>query len=153
MYSWKNKTKNLNQRLHFTYPKASIKDAQVTKKAFSSQKRTSSTSKHEISKFFLLLWVIMPSWILIRNPNTDPDPKPWLLMRQYSGLAHRCSHAKIGDTECSAPITYTLFYADFFVFFTAPGASVLHYVVLHHHSQYTDDVALLSAEVFKEWHN
>jgi hypothetical protein len=28
---------------------ASIKDVQVTKEAFSSQKRTSSTSKHEIS--------------------------------------------------------------------------------------------------------
>jgi hypothetical protein len=34
-----------------TYPLASIKDVQVTKEAFSSQKRTSNTSKHEISFF------------------------------------------------------------------------------------------------------
>ncbi len=31
---------------------ASIKDVQVTKEAFSSQKRTSISSKHEISQFF-----------------------------------------------------------------------------------------------------
>jgi hypothetical protein len=37
---------------------ASIKDIQITKEACSSQKRTSSTSKHEISEFFILLWVI-----------------------------------------------------------------------------------------------
>jgi hypothetical protein len=35
--------------------KLSIKDVQVTKEAFSSQKRTSSALKHEISKFFFLL--------------------------------------------------------------------------------------------------
>jgi hypothetical protein len=40
-----------DQKLQFTYPQASIKDVQVTKEAFSSQKRTSTTSssKHEIS--------------------------------------------------------------------------------------------------------
>jgi hypothetical protein len=38
------------------------------KKSFSSQKRTSSTSKHEISLFFLLLRVIFPLLDL------DPDP-------------------------------------------------------------------------------
>jgi hypothetical protein len=37
------------QKLQFTYPLASIKDVQVTKEAFSSQKRTSSTSEHEIT--------------------------------------------------------------------------------------------------------
>jgi hypothetical protein len=36
-------------KLQFTYPYASIKDVQVTKEAFSSEKRTSSTSKNEIS--------------------------------------------------------------------------------------------------------
>jgi hypothetical protein len=34
------------QKLQLTYPEASIKDVQVTKEAFSSQKRT---LKHEIS--------------------------------------------------------------------------------------------------------
>ncbi len=43
------KQKNLAQKLQFTYPYASIKDVQVTKEAFSSQKRTSRTSKYEIS--------------------------------------------------------------------------------------------------------
>jgi hypothetical protein len=44
------KLKNfLDQSLEFTYSKASIKEVQVTKEAFSSQKRTSSTSKHKIS--------------------------------------------------------------------------------------------------------
>jgi hypothetical protein len=37
------------QKLQLTYPLASIKDVQVTKEDFSYQKRTSSTSKHEIS--------------------------------------------------------------------------------------------------------
>jgi hypothetical protein len=39
----------LDQKLQITYPYASIKDVQVTEEAFSSQKRTSNTSKHEIS--------------------------------------------------------------------------------------------------------
>jgi hypothetical protein len=50
------------------------KDVQVTKEAFISQKRISSTSKPELSYFFFLLRVILPSWI--RIPNTDPDPNP-----------------------------------------------------------------------------
>jgi hypothetical protein len=41
--------KFFDQKLKFTYPYASIKDVKVTKEKFSSQKRTSSTSKHEIS--------------------------------------------------------------------------------------------------------
>ncbi len=38
-----------DQKLQFTCPKASLKDVQATKEAFSPQKRTSSASKHEIS--------------------------------------------------------------------------------------------------------
>jgi hypothetical protein len=38
----------LGQNQQFTYPKASIKDFQATEEAVSPQKRTSSTSKHEI---------------------------------------------------------------------------------------------------------
>jgi hypothetical protein len=82
--------KFFDQKLQFSYPWASIKD--VTKEAFSSQKRKSSTLKHEISQFFLLFWVTFA--LLDSNPdpdseygsgstdliesksNPDPDPKP-----------------------------------------------------------------------------
>jgi hypothetical protein len=59
-----------DQKLQFTYPYTSFKDVQVTDEAFSSQKRTSSTLKHEIS-YFLFLWVTFPSWIRLPNPDTD----------------------------------------------------------------------------------
>jgi hypothetical protein len=42
--------KNWNLPGYCTYPLASIKDVQATGEAFSPQKRTSSTSKHEISQ-------------------------------------------------------------------------------------------------------
>jgi hypothetical protein len=48
MYSGK-KVLSLYQKLQFTYPQVSIKDVQVTEEALSSQKRTFSTSKHQIS--------------------------------------------------------------------------------------------------------
>jgi hypothetical protein len=75
--NWKKYTAEKNIKFfwdqkQFTYAQGSIKDVQVAKEAFSSQKRTSSTSKHEISNFFLLLWSFLPSWIRIRIPNTDP---------------------------------------------------------------------------------
>ncbi len=60
-----------DRKLQFTYPQASIKDVQATGEAFSPQKRPSSTSKHEISKLFSVLWVIFSSWIQIRN--SDPE--------------------------------------------------------------------------------
>ncbi len=43
-------------------------DARATEEALSPQKRTSSTSKHEILYFFLFLWVIFAL--------LDPDPDP-----------------------------------------------------------------------------
>jgi hypothetical protein len=52
IYSWKFNFYFLDQKLQFTYPYASIKDAQATGEAFSLQKRTSSTSKHENSLLF-----------------------------------------------------------------------------------------------------
>jgi len=62
-----------DQKLQFTYPKASIKKVQATEEAFSHQKRTSSNSKHEISIFLYIFVVLkLPSWI--RIPNPDPDP-------------------------------------------------------------------------------
>ncbi len=76
-FLWPKVEKNLQlKKIKLFWIKTTI--YQVTKEAFSSQKRTSSTSKHEISKFFLHLWVIVPSWIRIRIPNTDPDPLTWL---------------------------------------------------------------------------
>jgi hypothetical protein len=54
------------QKLQFTYRKASIKNVQVTEEAFHSQMRTSINTKHEISLYFLLLWVIFAL--------LDPDP-------------------------------------------------------------------------------
>jgi hypothetical protein len=41
-----------DQKLKCTYSKASIKNVQVTEKAFRSQKRPSNTSKHELIKKF-----------------------------------------------------------------------------------------------------
>jgi hypothetical protein len=63
------------KKLLFAYPYASIKDVQVKKEAFSYQKRASSTSKYEISKFFYFCGSFLPFWIWIgiRIPNTDPD--------------------------------------------------------------------------------
>jgi hypothetical protein len=52
IYSWKFNFYFLDKKWPFTYPKASIKDAQATGEAFSPQKRTSSTSKHENSVLF-----------------------------------------------------------------------------------------------------
>ena len=52
-----------------------LKDAQATGEAFSPQKRTSSTSKHENSVLFsIFVGKFLPSWIRIRNLNADPDP-------------------------------------------------------------------------------
>jgi hypothetical protein len=73
----------LHQKLQLTYPWASIKDVQVTKEAFSSQKRTSSTSKHQIFYFFsTFVGHFCPPGF--RSESTDliesgsnPDPKPW----------------------------------------------------------------------------
>ncbi len=45
----------LDFKLQFTYPKVSIKDAQATGEALSPQKKTSSTSKHEITSLFYFL--------------------------------------------------------------------------------------------------
>ncbi len=68
----KNATENLyslflNQKLQFTYPLAFPKDVQATGEAFSPQKRTSDTSKHEILlTFFNISGSFLPSWIRIQ---------------------------------------------------------------------------------------
>ncbi len=59
------KKKVFDHKLQFTYPQAFIKDVQDdTVEAFSSQKRTSSTSKHEI-----LYKSFLPFWIRVTNPD------------------------------------------------------------------------------------
>jgi hypothetical protein len=40
---------------------------------FSPQKRTSSTSKHEVSLLLNFCGSFLPSWIRIRNPGADLD--------------------------------------------------------------------------------
>ncbi len=65
------------QKLQFNYPKASIKDVQVTKEAFGSQKRTYMIQHLKTWNFFNIFFFcgsFLPSWIRIRIPNTDPDP-------------------------------------------------------------------------------
>jgi hypothetical protein len=68
-----------DQKLQFTYPYASIKNVLVTEEAFSSQKRPSNTSKQELKRKNLLLWVIFA--FLDPDPDTDPDPQPCVLHR------------------------------------------------------------------------
>jgi hypothetical protein len=85
----KNCKKNLQLKiifgynLRFTYPWASIKNVQVTEEAFRSQKRTSSASKHIISKFFYFCGSCGPPGSGSIDPiesgsNSDPDPQPCL---------------------------------------------------------------------------
>jgi hypothetical protein len=45
-----------------------MKDVKATEEAFSPQKRTSSSSKHEISELFLIFWVIFS----LLGPVSDP---------------------------------------------------------------------------------
>ncbi len=57
--------------VQYTYPQASIKDVQATEEAFSLQKRTSSTSKPEMSKkIFYFCGSFLLSWIRIPDPGS-----------------------------------------------------------------------------------
>ncbi len=91
IYSCK-KNKFFCQKLQFTYLWASIENVLVTEEAFRPKKRTSSTSKHEISKFVtgILFWVIFVlldrsgygSTDLIES-GPDPDPKHCKKLHTY----------------------------------------------------------------------
>ncbi len=88
------------------------KGLQDTKEAFSSQKRTSSTSNHEISEFFFYFCgSFLPSWIRIwiRIPNTDPVPDPLTRLNpdpiririQIRNPAVQCTvQPRIAPSEC-----------------------------------------------------
>jgi hypothetical protein len=56
-----------------SYPQAAIKDVQATTKTYSTQKRTSSTSKHEIPSLFFYFCgsVLFSLGICIRIRNID----------------------------------------------------------------------------------
>ncbi len=56
-----------DQKLHFTYTQAFRKDNQATGEAFSPQKRTSSTSKHNFFTFYIFVGHFCPP-----NPYSDP---------------------------------------------------------------------------------
>jgi hypothetical protein len=53
---------------------ASIKDVQTTREAFSPPKQNIQTSKHDISLFFIFLWIIFV--LLDPNPLTLLDLNP-----------------------------------------------------------------------------
>jgi hypothetical protein len=53
-----------------------MKGVQATGETFSSQKKTSSTSKHKNLLTFSFLWVILPSCIRIQATQTNADPDP-----------------------------------------------------------------------------
>jgi hypothetical protein len=78
--------------LSIPIPYASIKNIQVTEEAFSSQKKPSNTSKHELLQIFLLLWVIFA--LLCPDPDsesgsgsTDPIESDPIGSRYGSGSA------------------------------------------------------------------
>jgi hypothetical protein len=69
---------------------ASIKYVQITEEAFSSQKRPSNTSKHELLQiFFYFCGSFLPSWIRIRIPGPDPlarlNPDPFRIRIRNPG--------------------------------------------------------------------
>jgi hypothetical protein len=61
-------------------PRASLKDVQITKEAFSSQKEHPALQNMIFVNFFYFRGSFFPSWIRIRVPKTrlDPDPQPCL---------------------------------------------------------------------------
>jgi hypothetical protein len=69
-----------DQKLQFTYPYASINNVQVTEEAFSSQKRPSNTTKHDLLTFFsTFVGHFCPPGStdpIESGSNTDPDPHP-----------------------------------------------------------------------------
>jgi hypothetical protein len=62
--------------LQFTYPQVSIKDAQATGEAFSPQKTTSSTLKHENSFRIRILMRIRIQQLKLMCIHADPVSQP-----------------------------------------------------------------------------
>jgi hypothetical protein len=68
-------------------------NVQVTEEAFSSQKRPSTTSKHELGKIFLLLWVIFALLDPYRLTRLNPDP---IRIRNPAHRSALQAHAQLG---------------------------------------------------------
>jgi hypothetical protein len=89
----------LYRKLHFTYTKASIKDAQATREAFSPQKRKSSISKNmNFPTFFYFVGHFCPPGLIASGYDPNPDPKHCLfrifLLRNYY-LLRRFTYARV----------------------------------------------------------
>ncbi len=94
----------------YPIPRPPQRTSKLQKEAF---KRTSSTSKHEIFKFFLLLSVIFAlldpdsesgsTDPIETGSHSDPDPQPLpvgVVLQRLFGLEHACAHgAAVG--KCS----------------------------------------------------
>jgi hypothetical protein len=75
-----------------------VKDFQATEEAFSPQKRTSSTSKHEISNFFLTfvtLWVIFA----LLDPELKNSTPKILCGSKYNSTGGSLISKKVTCTE------------------------------------------------------
>jgi hypothetical protein len=68
IYSWKFYIYFLDQKLQFTYPLASIKDAKLQEKPSALKREHPVLQNMKILDFFLFLWVIFAL--------LDPDPDP-----------------------------------------------------------------------------
>ncbi len=72
-----------------------MKDVQTTGEACSPQKRTSSTSKHEISKKFVFLWVVFAA--PGSGSGSNADTKHWFFYPVSWCAAHTVSYTTMGQ--------------------------------------------------------
>jgi hypothetical protein len=77
----------LDRKLQFTYPKASIKEAQTTGEAFKREHQALQNMKsqsrrpkmtHKSKNFHVLVIVAFLDSDPATQINADPDPQPWL---------------------------------------------------------------------------
>ena len=106
----------LDQKLQFTCPQASTKDVQATGEAFRPQKRTSSTSKHEICSLFLFLWVIFALLVPDPDPLTLLNPDPVRIRFGIRSTDHASTHMLCVDKNILFPKFNTFLDFSFFVF-------------------------------------
>ncbi len=86
-----------------TYPLPSIKDVEVTEEAFSSQKRTSSTTKHEIKFFSTILGHFCPDSEYESGSNLDPVPKHGAKEKTTTIFSlWICSHVRSGSAAAGS---------------------------------------------------
>ncbi len=89
-YSWKNFF--LSKTAIYLFLGLHIKYVQVTEEAFSSQKRPSNTSKHELLQiFFYFCGPFLPSWIRIHWPDWIRIRNPGEKWRKFMICSAGCS--------------------------------------------------------------